>query len=151
LFGEPDVAVIRIVLMLFILGQSASALRAAELSFFCTDALAASMKELVPKFEQASGHKVKVTVANAGTIAGRLQAGESPDLAIVLPPAWEQLKNQGRIDQSTRVIIGKVGIGAFARRGSDKLDISTPEAFKRTVLSARRLWAPTCWLYSSGL
>jgi molybdate transport system substrate-binding protein len=120
------------------LGQSVSA-SAAELSFFCTDALSSSVRELVPQFERTSGHKVKVTVANAGTIAARLEQGESPDIAIVLPPAWDRLKNAGRIDPTTRIIVGKVGIGVFVRRGVEKPDVSTAEAFTRALLNARKL------------
>src|ERR1044071_6420559 len=47
-----------------------------ELTYFATDALAPAMRQLVPQFEQASGHKSKMTVANAGTIAARLEAAK---------------------------------------------------------------------------
>jgi ABC-type molybdate transport system substrate-binding protein len=67
-------AVFRAGLTLLLLAHATSTLGAAEISFFCTDALAPSMRELVPEFEKASGHHVKTTVANAGTIAARLQA-----------------------------------------------------------------------------
>lgn len=122
-----------------LLVHATSSFGAAEISFFCTDALASSMRELVPEFEKASGHQVRTIIANAGTIAARLQSGELADLAIVLPPAWDRLRQEGRIDPAVRIILGKVGIGAFVRRGADKPDISTVDAFKRTVLSARRL------------
>src|SRR5215212_980551 len=87
----------------FLLVQTTNILGAAEISFFCTDALASSMRELVPEFEKASGHRVTTTVANAGTIAARLQNGELADLAIVLPPAWDRLRQEGRIDPAVRV------------------------------------------------
>jgi molybdate transport system substrate-binding protein len=132
-------AVFRTGLLFFLLAQATSTLGAAEISFFCTDALAPSMRELVPEFEKASGHHVKTTVANAGTIAARLQSGELADLAIVLPPAWDRLRQDGRIDPAVRTVLGKVGLGAFIRRGADKPDISTVDAFKRTILSARSL------------
>lgn len=124
--------------LILLLAQPVGA-TAAELSFFCTDALASAVRELVPEFERNTGHKVKVTLANAGTIAARLEQGESPDLAIVLPPAWDRLKDAGRIDPTTRIIIGKVGLGAFVKRGAQKPDVSTPEAFKQTLLTARKL------------
>src|SRR5882757_6739863 len=63
-------------LTFLLLAQATSTLRAADISFFCTDALASSMRELVPEFEKASGHRMTTTVANAGTIAARLQSGE---------------------------------------------------------------------------
>src|SRR5437763_16018811 len=97
------------------------------------------MREIVPEFEKASGHRVKTTVANAGTIAARLQGGELADLAIVLPPAWERLRQHGRTDPAVRIVPGKVGLGAFVRRGDDKPDITIVDAFKRTILNARSL------------
>jgi molybdate transport system substrate-binding protein len=131
--------VCKAVLAALLLALGTKALSAAEIVFFCTDALAPSMRQLVPEFERTSGHHVKIVVANAGTIAARLQSGELSDLAIVLPPAWERLRQEGRIDPAMRVIIGKVGLGAFVRKDAAKPDISTLEAFKRTVLAARSL------------
>jgi hypothetical protein len=58
-------AAFRAGLTLFLLAQATSPLGAAEVSFFCTDALAPSMRELVPEFEKASGHHVKTTVESS--------------------------------------------------------------------------------------
>jgi len=49
-------AVFRVALALFLLAHTTSTVGAAEISFLCTDALAPSMRELVPEFEKASGH-----------------------------------------------------------------------------------------------
>jgi molybdate transport system substrate-binding protein len=124
-------------LTFFLLAHPTHAPAAADISFFCTDALASSMRELIPAFETASGHRVRVTVANAGSIAARLQEGEAADLAIVLPPAWDRLREQGRIDPAVRVIIGKVGLGVFAASGAERPDISTVDAFKQAISTAR--------------
>jgi molybdate transport system substrate-binding protein len=132
-------ALFRVGLILFLLAHATSTLGAAEISVFCTDALAPSMRELVPQFEKASGHHVRTTFANAGTVAARLESGEPADLGIVLPPAWDRLRQGGRIDQAVRIVLGRVGIGAFTRSGADKPDMSTVDAFKRTILSARAL------------
>jgi len=79
-------AVFRAGLTLFLLAQATGPLAAAEISFFCMDALAPSMRELVPEFEKASGHHVRTTIANAGTIAARLQSGEPADLGTSSSP-----------------------------------------------------------------
>jgi molybdate transport system substrate-binding protein len=118
---------------------ASSAVQAADVTFFCTDALAASVRGLAPQFESETGHTLKITVANAGTIAARLQAGETPDIAIVLPPAWERLRQEGRIDPNARVIIGKVGLGAFVRKGADRPDMTTVQGFSEAVKSMRRI------------
>src|ERR1700730_9128216 len=106
-------AVLRIAVTVFLLAQAVTTSGAAEISVFCTDALAPSMRELVPQFEAASGHHVRTTVANAGTVAARLQNGEPADLGTVLPAAWDRLRQAGRIDPSARIVIGKVGVGVF--------------------------------------
>ena len=94
--------VLRVAVTVFLLAQTASTSDAAEISFFCTDARAPSMGELIPKFEKASGHHVENTVANPGTVAALLQNGERADLGAVLPPAWDRLRQGGRIDPSAR-------------------------------------------------
>jgi molybdate transport system substrate-binding protein len=132
-------AVFRVALALFLLAHTTSTVGAAEISFLCTDALAPSMRELVPEFEKASGHHVQTTVANAGTIAARLQSGQLADLGIVLPPAWDRLRQDGRIDPAVSIVLGKVGLGAFVRRGADRPGIGTVDAFKRTILNARSI------------
>jgi molybdate transport system substrate-binding protein len=125
--------------LISILFWPATPLAASEINFFSTDALAPSMRELVPVFEKISGLRVKMVVANAGTIAARLHKGEVADLAFVLPPAWDRLQRDGRIDPNTRVVVGKVGLGAFVRRDAAKLDISTVDAFKRALLNAKSI------------
>lgn len=132
-------AALRVCLIILLLVQSRGVAAAAELSFFCPDALAPSMRELVPVFEKRTEHQVRMTIANAGTIAARLQSGERVDFAIVLPPAWDRLRQQGRIDPAVRIVLGKVGLGAFVKRGNNKPDISTVDAFKRAIMSARKL------------
>jgi molybdate transport system substrate-binding protein len=126
-------------LALFLLAHPTGTPAAADISFFCTDASAPSMRELVPAFETASGHRVQVIVANAGTIAARLQEGEAADLAIVLPPAWDRLRDQGRIEPKVRVILGKVGLGVFVASGAARPDISTVEAFKQAIAMAKKV------------
>ena len=44
--------------------------------------------------------------------------------------------------ESDRVIFAKVGVGAFVRRGAAKPDISSAEAFKRSMLAARSIAYP---------
>ncbi len=99
----------RLVLAIFLSILSSNAATAGEIVFFCTDALAPSMRELVPEFEKDGAHRVKISVANAGTIAARLQQGESADLAILLPAAWDRLRQDGRIDPAVRVVLERSG------------------------------------------
>ena len=111
---------------------------AAEVRFLCADALESSMQELIPEFEKTNGHRVKMILANAGTNTERIRKGDVADLAIVLPQQWETLRQEGKIDPAVRTVIGKVGLGAFVKKGAARPDISSVEAFKHALFECPR-------------
>jgi len=94
---------------------------------------------LIPDFEKSSGHKVTVAYGNAGAIADRFQKGEAADLVINAAPLMDQLRTQGKVVASDRIIIAKVGVSAFVRKGAAKPDISSADAFKRSMLAAKSI------------
>jgi molybdate transport system substrate-binding protein len=110
--------------------------RAAEITFLCPLALESSMKELIPEFQRTSGHNVKAMFAAIGVGADRVRNGDAADLAIVSPQRWEDLQKEGKLDSTVRVVIAKVGVGIFVKKGAAKPDISSVETFKRTLLNA---------------
>ena len=112
-----------------------------EIKLFCTTALNKAMEELVPAFERANGHKLAMTFASAASLAKRVAEGEAADVAIVGAPAVDDLIKQGRMAPGGRVDIAKSGMGVAVRAGAAKPDISSPEAFKRTLLSAKAIAA----------
>src|SRR5258705_5983442 len=84
---------------------------AAEITSMCALALQPANQNLVPGFEKATGHKVKIVYGSIGVNASRVRNGEEADLAIVSPQQWQALQNEGKLGSSERRIIGKVGIG----------------------------------------
>ncbi len=122
---------------LVVTGIDAFDASAAEVRFLCADALESSMQELIPEFEKTTGHSVKMILANAGTNTERVRKGDVADLVIVLPQQWETLRQEGKIDPAVRVVVGKVGLGAFVRKGAARPDISSVEAFKHALLNTR--------------
>ena len=120
-------------------GSTASA---AEIKLLCAVALHPAIDALIPDFEKSSGHKVTVAYGNAGAIADRFQKGEAADLVINAAPLMDQLRAQGKVVAGDRIIIAKVGVGAFVRKGAAKPDISSVDAFKRSMLAARSIAYP---------
>src|SRR5205814_5740728 len=116
--------------------------RAAEIKLLCAVALHPAFDELIPDFEKSSGHKVTVAYGNAGAIADRFKKGEAADLVINAAPLMDQLRAQGKVVAGDRIIIAKVGVGAFVRKGAAKPDISSADAFKRSMLAARSIAYP---------
>lgn len=111
-------------------------LYAADLSLLCASALQPAMQAILPEFEKASGHAVKVEYANIGTITERVRRGDAVDLVTVSPQQWETLRTAGRIADTSPIVIGKAGFGVSMKRGATRPDIGSVTAFKQTLLAA---------------
>jgi molybdate transport system substrate-binding protein len=116
--------------------------RAAEIRLLCADALRPAIDALIPDFEKFSGHKVTVAYGRLGAVADRVQKGEAADIVISSVPMIDRLQAQGKVVAGDRVIIAKVGVGVFVRKGAAKPDISSADAFKRSMLAARSIAYP---------
>jgi molybdate transport system substrate-binding protein len=122
------------------LGPAVDIATAVEVRILSGSAIETAMAELISRFEQASGHKV--TSDFNGTIGGmtdRIARGEAADVVIVSRPQIENLEGQGKVLPGSRADLARVGVGVFVRKGAVKPDISSVEAFKRTMLAARSI------------
>jgi molybdate transport system substrate-binding protein len=54
----------------------------------------------------------------------------------------DQLRAQGKVVVGDRIIIAKVGVSAFVRKGAAKPDIGSIDAFKRSMLAATSITYP---------
>src|SRR3954454_8578927 len=116
--------------------------RAAEIKLLSASALHPAIDALMPDFEKSLGHKVTIAYGTAGAVADRVQKGEAADIVISSVPMIDRLQAQGKVVAGDRVIIAKVGVGAFVRKGAEKPDISSVDAFKRSMLAARSIAYP---------
>jgi molybdate transport system substrate-binding protein len=103
---------------------------AAEIKLLCAVALHPAVDALVPDFEKSSGHKMTVAYGNAGAIADRFQKGEAADVVMNAAPLMDQVRAQGKVLPGDRIIIAKVGVGVFVRKGAAKPDISSADVFQ---------------------
>jgi molybdate transport system substrate-binding protein len=135
-------ATIALGLALFGITAGSTTARAAEVKLLSASALHPAIDALIPDFEKSSGHKITVAYGTAGAVADRVQKGEAADIVMSSVPMIDQLQAQGKVVAGDRVIIAKVGVGAFVRKGSAKPDISSVDAFKRSMLAARSIAYP---------
>jgi molybdate transport system substrate-binding protein len=112
---------------------------AAEVKAFFPGAMRPAVEELLPQFEQASGHKVTVIYGPVGGILDRLKKGETADLVVVSDERLADLITQGKVMTERHATVALMGIGVFMRKGAVKPDISSADAFKRALLSAKSI------------
>lgn len=93
--------------------------------------------ELLPRFEQASGHRVTTRYGGTVDVRNWLAAGEPFDLAIAASSVIDAFTASGVIAPGSRLDIATSGVGAAVRAGAEKPDISTPEAFRNALLAAQ--------------
>jgi molybdate transport system substrate-binding protein len=129
-------ACVRIVLLAGVSLMTLSG-NAAEIRIFSTPAASTALRAVVPGFERSSGHKVVLDFSNIAATRKRIAAGEAYDIAVVSPKAVEDLVSEGKFAAGATQDLGRTGLAMIARKGTPLPDISTPEAFRRTLLEAK--------------
>jgi len=112
---------------------------AAEIKILTTRAMNHVLTELAAAFQRTSEHKITVILAVPNEIVRRVVNGESVDAVMSGSAAVDDLVKQGKIASGDRLIVARVGIGVAVRTGAPKPDISSVEAFKRTLLAAKSI------------
>ena len=110
---------------------------AAEVKVLAGAALYPALSDLIPKFEQSSGHKVTIEYGSVGRMTERIRNGEAADVAIVSAAQIDDLLKTSKLVAGSRVDLARAGIGAFVRKGAPKPDLTSVEEFKRALLAAK--------------
>ena len=110
---------------------------AAEIKVLSTNAITSVTDELYGQFERATGNKLTVRYEFGPVLNREIESGGAVFDVAILSLDVAGLVRQGKIVEGTRTVLGRTGIGVGVRRGASKPDISTVEAFKRTLLNAK--------------
>ena len=124
--------------LLFLGGALADA-HADDVKALFPAAMRHAMAELVPKFEQSSGHRLKIEFGTVGAIMDKLKKGEAVDVVVVTDERLAELISQGRVYSDGHAVVAQVGIGVFGRKGESKPDIASVEALRQALLGAKAI------------
>jgi len=116
--------------------QMPPAAAAARITVIASNAVKEALAELVPEFEQASGHQVVTIWGGTLDIGARIGGGEVVDIVILPAARIDDLIAQGRLKAGSRVDIARSGIGVAVRAGARRPDISSGAALKAALLAA---------------
>jgi molybdate transport system substrate-binding protein len=123
---------------IFLFTQKTSA-QGPELLVVVSDGMKPSVEELVPQIEHAIGRKVTAQYNSSKNISAKIQAGEPFDVAILTTEIVDDLIKAGKIAPGSRAEIARTGMGVGVRAGAAKPDVSTPDALKRALVSAKSI------------
>jgi len=109
----------------------------ADIRVLSTHAVQDVLRELAPAFERASGTGLMIDYDPANALKRRIEEGTPFDVAIVTRPVIDELAGQGKIRRETCRDIGRSGLGVAVRKNTAKPDVTTVDAFKRALLTAK--------------
>src|ERR1700716_1624761 len=100
--------------------------------------------ELAPIFERTSGHHLITTRGpsmgdSPESIPSRLARGEAADVVILDGGAADELGKRGLVQAATKTELARSLIGMVVQAGTEKPDIGSVEALKRTLKAARSI------------
>jgi molybdate transport system substrate-binding protein len=115
---------------------------AAELKVLAAEVVEGPVAELAAQFEKSSGHKLKIEYGFGVAQTKRAQGGETFDVIISPTPL---IKNtEAVLAPGSVVALMRVGQGVAVKKGAAKPDVSSPDAFKATLLKAKSItFVPT--------
>ena len=113
--------------------------RDAELKVLAGGSMTASLNELAPQFERASGHKLTVHFDSTPNLIKQVTSGAPFDVAVVPVDVYKDAAAKARFAAAPTIDIARVGYGVIVRAGAPKPDISSPDALKQTLLKAQSI------------
>jgi molybdate transport system substrate-binding protein len=112
--------------------------QAAELTVLASQGNFPGVNELAAAFARSSGHKVTVLQEVGQALEDRLNNGPA-DLVTGNPPTLEALVKKGQVVAGSATPFMLAGLGVSVRAGAPKPDITTVEAYKKTLLAAKSI------------
>jgi len=95
--------------------------------------------ELAAAYTRLTGQKVIVTQETAATLEQALASNAQTDLIALYGEPLDRVIRQGRVVEGSSTIFARAAVGLSVKSGAPWPDISTPEAFKRTLLACRSI------------
>lgn len=112
---------------------------AADLKVLSARVVQEPFQQLTADFARESGHNVDASYGSPGAIQNKLKAGDKPDVIVLPTAAMDQLDKAGLIVSASRAELGRAVVGVAVKAGAKEPDISTPDAFKATLLAGSKV------------
>lgn len=133
---------IRYWLWLFLAASIIAQAGAQTVKVMSSGGFSAAFSQLLPQYEKSTGDHVETAWGPSmgttpGAIPVRLARGESADVVIMARSALDELAKKGVVVEGSQVDLASSRIGMAVKAGAPVPDISTVEAFRKTLLNAK--------------
>ena len=118
---------------------AANAAEAAQMKLLVGGSMQEPFKEVGAEFGKKNGHTIEYIVDTTGALQKRMRAGEKADIILVSAPGMDALEKEHLIMPGTRVDLANAAIGVSVKAGAPSPDLSSADAFKKALLSARSI------------
>jgi molybdate transport system substrate-binding protein len=112
-----------------------------EVTLIAPGGIRAPIEQLIPGFEKKTGYKVIATFGSGGGTKQQVVRGDVFDVPIVQPPLPVVIAS-GNVVVSSATPLASVAVGVAVKKGAPRPDISTTEAVKKMLLSAKSIVCP---------
>jgi molybdate transport system substrate-binding protein len=112
---------------------------AAELGILTSNSSLTVLHALAPAFERVAGQRYAVQFDSAKTMLARIKGGETADIVVLGTAAIDDLAQQGIVVPASRRPFARARVGVAVRAGAPKPDISSVDALRRALLSAKSI------------
>lgn len=97
------------------------------------------LNALIPAYEKSSGNTVTISADSAKAMVARIRGGETGDVLVLGNGAVKELTEAGYINGATRRGFARAIVGVGVRSGTPHPDISSVDAFRKSLLAARAI------------
>ena len=120
------------------MSSTLQSVKAAEIRVISGGAFKQVLNALIAQYQTESGNKVAVTYQTVGQHLQLIKNGQEDfDVAVLTPEAIDGLSKAGKIVAGSGLNLARTGVGVVVKEGTPLPDISTVEAFKKTLLAAK--------------
>src|ERR1700730_5086990 len=121
-FARPSALAAAGLLLALIAATTGSVAGAAEVKVLTSVALTSALDEIAPKYEKATGNRLKIGDSLIADIKKRILEGETADVIILSRPAMDDLTKQDKFAPGSIANIAGTPVAVVARAGAPKPD-----------------------------
>jgi molybdate transport system substrate-binding protein len=112
---------------------------AEEVTLISVGGVKTALDPIIADFQKATGNTVKFTVGSPLAVSKKLADGEAFDVVVQSVPAMDDLAKLHGLKPETRKAVARGGIGIAVKADAAAPDLSTADAFKKALLSAKSI------------